>query len=76
VTAEGLQALLAEGCLFGWHLRQAEHQAFAVLTSDPDADEELSLAPRVATASARWRALGRVCVRADGGGAWREIEHL
>jgi len=35
-NAAGLQALLAEGCLFGWMLWQAEAEAMAVLAAAPD----------------------------------------
>ena len=33
LNAEGWQALLSEGCLYGWHLSSAEHLALDLLSS-------------------------------------------
>ena len=38
-NAAGLQALLAEGCLFGWHVWGAETQLRRVLAASPGGDD-------------------------------------
>ena len=43
-NAAGLQAMLAEGCLYGWHLWGAEAEAMDIL-ADSDAEEALLVPP-------------------------------